>query len=165
MADDYYGTVAEADTYFTDRGEATWTGTDAVKEEAMRRAAVFIDGQYRHQFPGYPAGGRDQALEWPRNWAADIYDYAIPSDEVPREVKEASYEAALRELVTPGSLLPDWDPGAQNKRVKVDVIEVERSAPYGAGSVLPVLTICNRILARVLSGAPLGGMFGKTARI
>lgn len=161
----FYGTVAEADTYHTERGNTDWAGTDAEKETAMRRGSEYIDQQYRTRFPGWPTGDRSQVLEWPRNWAFDIYQNDIPSDEVPREVEQASYEAALRELLVPGSLQPDWNPASQNKRVKVDVIEVESAAVYGPQSVLPVVNIIRGIIAPVLTGPVGSAIAGSTARV
>jgi len=160
----HYGTVAEADTYHSERGNTLWTGTDEVKETAMLRGSQYIDQQYRTQFPGWPTVDRDQVLEWPRNWAFDIYRNDIPSTEVPREVKQASFEAALRELVTPDSLQPDWNPANQNKREKVDVIEVEKMAIYGPTSVLPIVNIIRGIISPVLTGPMGSSISGGVAR-
>lgn len=161
----FYGSVAAADAYHLARGNTGWSGTDAEKEAALLRGSEYIDQQYRSRFPGWPTDQRDQVLEWPRNWAFDIYENDIPSNEVPREVEQASYEAALRELTDPGSLQPDWNPGSQNRRVKVDVIEVESSAVYGPQSVLPVVNIIRGIIAPVLTGPAMSSIGGRTARV
>lgn len=161
----FYGTVAEADAYHAERGNAGWTGGEATKEIAMRRGSAYIDQAYRSQFPGWPTDDRDQELEWPRNWASDIYGNSIAADEVPIEVKRASFEAALRELVEPGALQPDWSPSAQLKREKADVIEVENMAPYGPQSVLPVVNVIRGIIAPVLTGGVGSSVSGSTARV
>lgn len=161
----FYGTVSGADTYFSDRGVDTWAGADELKEEALLRGSIYIDSTYRGRFPGWPTEQRDQVREWPRADAYDIYGNSIPSTETPREVEQATYEAALRELVEPGSLNPDFDPSAQNKHEKVDVIEVEKMAPYGPQSVKPVVNIIAGIIAPVLTGGVGSGIAGQSARI
>jgi len=162
-----YGTLAEANAYHLSRGNTLWAGTDEAKDIARLRGSEYVDATYRAQFPGWPTGDRSQLREWPRNWAYDIYHNDIPATEVPREVKESSYEAALRELVTPGSLQPDWNPANQNKREKVDVIEVEveKMAIYGPTSVLPIVNIIRGIIRPVLTGSSLSMIAGNTARI
>lgn len=161
---DFYGTLAAADTYHSARGNTTWTGDDAAKNIALLRGSEYIDQAFRSAFPGYKAGSRDQLREWPRLNAADIEGIPLDYETVPDEVMWASYEASLRELVSPGSLLPDYDPGGQQKRVKVDVIEVEFSAPHGVSSVLPIITIIRGILAPILTGSVSSGIAGRAVR-
>ena len=160
----FYGTLAAADTYHSDRGNTTWTGTDEAKNIALLRGSEYIDQAFRSSFPGYKTLLRSQLREWPRAWAVDIAGNSLDSTVVPVEAEKASYEAALRELVTPGSLLPDYAPGTQQKRVKVDVIEVEYSAPHGAASVLPIIAIIRGILAPILTGSGTSGVAGRAVR-
>lgn len=160
----FYGTAADADTYHDDRGNATWTGTDSVKETALLRASEYVDYQFRPSFPGYKAGLRSQTREWPRDWAYDEENNSIPSDEVPIEVERATYEAALRELTDPGSLLPDFTPNQQVKREKVDVLEVEYTGPMGPESAKPILTIVRGILQPILTGPAVSGNIGSSVR-
>lgn len=161
---DFYSAIASADTYHTARGNTTWTGTDELKNAAMLRGSEYIDGAYRSGFPGYKTGERDQLREWPRSDAYDIEGNYLDPDVVPNEVFNATYEAALRELVSPNSLLPDYNPAGQQKRVKVDVIEIEYTAPHGAQSVLPIITIIQGILAPVLTGSVDSGIAGRAVR-
>ena len=160
-----YGTLAAADTYHAERGNTTWTGSDADKDAARLRATEYIDQAYRSSFPGYKTEQRDQDREWPRSDAFDIEGNYLDHTTVPIEVENATYEASLRELISPGSLLPDFNPGGQRKRVKVDVIEIEYAAPYGAESVVPIITIIQGILAPVLTGSLSSGIAGKAERI
>jgi hypothetical protein len=162
---DYYGTLAAADTYHAARGNSTWTGTNAAKEIALLRGSEYIDQAYRSGFPGYKTELRDQLREWPRAWAVDTDGVSIGSTVVPDEVINASYEAALRELVDAGSLLPDYTPGGQEKRVKVDAFEVEYTAPHGAASVLPVISIIRGILTPILTGSVNSNIAGRAVRI
>ncbi len=50
---DSYVSVADADTYWTDRNNLDWATTDvADKEKALRDATVFIDGSYEGRWIG-----------------------------------------------------------------------------------------------------------------
>lgn len=152
---DAYATLAEADAYHAAIGNATWTGTDAAKEAAIRRATQWLDGRYRGSFPGLPVRGRLQALEWPRSDVSDINEFAVPSDAIPREIVAATAEAALRELVTPNSLTPDYVAASAVTREKVGPLEVQYSETGGSASVRPIVTVIDEILSglfRVSSG-------------
>jgi len=60
-----YVSVADADAYHAQFGNANWAAaTLASKESALRRAAQYIDTQYR--FRGDPLNDT-QALAWPRS--------------------------------------------------------------------------------------------------
>ena len=91
---DFYGTLIAADAYHLARGNTTWTGTDELKNAAMLRGTEYIDQAYRSDFPGEKTGQRAQLREWPRVDAVDINGNYIPTDEVPDEVPDATYEAA-----------------------------------------------------------------------
>lgn len=162
---DYYGTISAADTYHSDRGNTTWTGDNTVKGVAMLRGSDYIDLAYKASFPGVKTDSRDQLREWPRVGAADVEGIALDTEAVPDEVVKASYEAALRELVSAGSLLPDFTPSAQKKSVTVDVIKIEYNAPHGVQSVLPVIPLIRGILAPILTGRVVSGLAGKAVRI
>jgi hypothetical protein len=157
-----YGTLADANTYHTARGNTAWTGTDAVKLAALERATDYIDGRYRwllpsgrweSMFPGERTDGRAQEREWPRTDAEDYDGNAIPDDEVPVEVENATYEAALRELVTPGSLSPDFVPSGQVIKEKVGPIEVGYASPQATANQLPnrpIIPVIDEIIAPVV---------------
>lgn len=115
-----YASVAQADSYFADRGNADWAAlTTTEKEQALIKATDFIEATYRSAWKG----GRvtsTQALSWPRvEVSAD--GFPIPSNIVPLPVTKACAELAIR--ATAGTLLADQ--GQQVKREKVDVLEVE----------------------------------------
>ena len=149
---DSYATLAEANTYHTDHGTTAWTGTDALKENALRRAVDWLDFTYRTRFSGSRADDRDQNLEWPRDNAYDIADVFIVNTEIPIEIKRAQIEAALRELVAPGSLSPDYTASEQLK--SLDVFQVVKREFFGGGEnvVLPVLHIVDGILSGLIGG-------------
>jgi hypothetical protein len=162
---DFYGTLAAANTYHTDRGNTTWTGADEDLNIALLRGSEYVDQGYRTQFPGEKTGLRAQVREWPRTGATDTEGNAIGVDEVPVAILYATYEAALRELTVPGSLQPDYNPGGQQKSVKVDVIAIEYTAAHGAQSVIPIINIINGILAPILTGGGINTTIsGRAAR-
>ncbi len=62
-------TLAYADAYHSALGNSTWTGTDALKEAAIRRATAYVSESYN--WDGVRSNGRNQALEWPRTGVID----------------------------------------------------------------------------------------------
>ncbi|HEB0696465.1 TPA: hypothetical protein RY210_001623 [Pseudomonas aeruginosa] len=161
MADAYYGTVAGADAYHQARGNAAWAAAaEADKEAALARASAYIDGLGTQQpvsgcvlvFPGKKAGGRAQALQWPRSGAVDRDGEPVPADEVPREVEQATYEAALRELLKPGSLNPDYVATTAVKRAKVGPLETEFFGPADGAEQpnKPFVGVINDLLVPIM---------------
>jgi hypothetical protein len=125
-----YASVADCDTYHSNRGNAAWTGDAAAKEAALREATAFLEDKYRGLWRGRRCH-ETQRLHWPRYGVVDQDGFTIDFDIVPIEVKDALCEAALRAIA--GNLTPDLDRGGEIKRQKVDVIETEYkdNAPAG----------------------------------
>lgn len=141
-----YISVANADAYFTARGNATWAAitTTALKEEALRRATDYMVQVYRQRWQGYRMTDT-QALDWPRSGVVvDAYRY-VDTDEVPTEVAHACAELAVR--ASAGELVSDLSRVA--RRVKVDVIETE----YEPGSLHKSYPAVSRLLAPFLKSA------------
>ena len=115
-----YSTVALADGYFADRGNADWAALDTTaKQQALIKATDFLEATYRTAWKGYRVSST-QALSWPRvDVVAD--GFPIPANIVPLPVAYACAELAIRSTTT--TLLADQ--GQQVKREKVDVLEVE----------------------------------------
>ncbi|WP_434033588.1 DnaT-like ssDNA-binding protein [Cupriavidus sp. a3] len=82
-----YVSVAEADSYHGDRGNANWSAA-TTKEAALINATSYVDSLYR--FQGLRASDT-QALEWPRAGVTGI----------PKRLKDAVCELALRALSGP----------------------------------------------------------------
>lgn len=162
---DVYGTVAGYKSYILERYNTVVTDLDADILAASLRGSEYIDAAYREQFPGYKTGLRDQIREWPRVGAYDNEGQTIEDDEIPREVENAAYEASLRELVTPGSLNPDYDPTTQVKSEKVGPIAVEYTAPHGPNAVRPIIPIIGSIIAPVLVVGVASRVAGRSERI
>jgi hypothetical protein len=152
-----YAAVETADAYHSARGNSTWaeasTSPDQGKTAALIRATTAIDAIYRARFPGTKANGRDQSLEWPRIDATDNEGEEIAEDEIPQEIVDAVCEAALRELVEAGSMMPDLERGGSVRRLKAGSVEIE----YGNNaSARTAFTIIDGILAGLLGAASSG---------
>lgn len=107
-----YCSLADATTYHAAMGNAAWAAlaTDALREQALRRATAYMGQTYRLRWSGYRKTDA-QALDWPR------YDAVKPDSTVgrfmayysdsivPTEVRNACAELALKASV--GELLAD----------------------------------------------------------
>lgn len=151
-ASDSYGTEVEATTYHTAMGNSDWTGTTGEKEAALRRAAVWLDGAYRSRWPGSRASGRAQAREWPRSSAYDYDGVLMDDTTIPTEVAQAQFEAALAELLSPGSLSPRLSSSQIVKSERVGPIAVEYavSEKSGVEAIYPVLGVVERLLSGIV---------------
>lgn len=108
-----YVDVAFADAHHLDRGNAGWTGSATVKEQAIVRATDYVDKRFGRKFRGFRQG-KAQALEWPRIDAFDDDDFLFSDvDVIPRQLKKAVAEYALRALLlkplAPDPALPFQD--------------------------------------------------------
>lgn len=117
-----YASVADADARQTALGNTTWTGTDAAKESALRRATEYMEQAYRTRWKGTRLT-RAQALSWPR-YGAIVDTWDVPLTEVPADVVSACIDLALRALA--GDLNPDLERAVI--REKVGSLETEYSA-------------------------------------
>lgn len=123
--------VLEADAYASSRGWTNWTGSDATKEAALRRGQDYVAGLYN--------------ARWATRW---------DNDDAPEPVRFAIVEAARRELVAPGSLLPDVTPGTVKKSVALSgaVSVTYAVGEDAAGSMKPVLSVIDGLLVGLISG-------------
>lgn len=137
------------DTYHSARGNSTWTGDDADKETAIRRASFFLSNSFSWQ--GYKISARSQALAWPRSGVVDSDGYSVASDEVPDEIEQACAEIALRELVTPGTMTPDYTPSDRVKSEKFGSVAFDYDMSVsGPESVRPVLLVVRDLIGPLL---------------
>lgn len=146
-----YGTSAGFIAYHLARGR-TIADDAAVNNAALLIASEYIDQKYRGSFPGYKTGGRDQEREWPRGWAFDREGYSLPVDAVPREVENATYEAAYQQWSAPGSLFVNATLGQTLRSVSVEgavsltysgasnIFDMQLSMPSVDAAIAPVLT-------------------------
>lgn len=94
--------LAEVDAYHSTRGNAAWTGSDDVKQQAIIRATDYIELIDSSKFRGCPEF-EVQRLSFPRLYLVDRYGRSITG--IPEKYKNAIAEYALRALS--GSLLQD----------------------------------------------------------
>jgi len=116
-----YISVADASTYFSNRGVTTWASiaSDALREAALRKATDYMTATYRNRWEGFRYT-EDQALDWPREGVVRD-SWAVGYDEVPIEVQRACAEFALK--AASAELQEDLTRGVV--REKIDVIEIE----------------------------------------
>lgn len=122
---DALDTLAAVSAHFAAYAEPTgWSAaSDSDKEAAIRRASSWLSSYFR--WKGSRVDGRSQGLAWPRSGVTDCDGNAVPTDEVPIEVKRALYAATSFEFLTPGGLTPTVTPAQQVRRQKVGPIERE----------------------------------------
>jgi hypothetical protein len=169
-----YISVDDADEYFAARGVTTWTGTDAAKEEALRKGATYLDNAYRGKWRGYRSN-EDQALAWPRaSWPANqaffetstrantIQDedgYNIANNAVPRQIKHANCEAALLYL-SGEDPMEALSRGGAIKRTRVKAGPVEKETEYSeSASSVDRYPVIEGLLRSLVTGQP-GASFG-----
>lgn len=155
-----YASEDDLGTYSDDRGITLASG-DA--EAALIRATAFIDARYGSSFAGYQKSGRSQGLQWPRSAAYDAGDWLIPEDEVPKEVIQATCEAAIRELTSPNSLMPDLERGGAIQSIRAGSVGITYASNASSKTTF---TLIDGILSNVLTGngGSGGGLFGKVVR-
>lgn len=152
---DVYISVANADTYWSNKNNSTWSAAStANKEKALREATQFIDGAFSFIGTQNP----DNVLAFPRydvyittgNFAGISYD----STTIPPQVEDACCELALEALSA--RIMAVESRGGLVKREKVDVVEVEYMdwAPSGktygfAAMILKPLTIGSKTIRKL----------------
>lgn len=160
---DAFITLAFADAYHTAKGNTTWTGTDALKENAIRRATTYLSNSYT--WKGLRSHGRSQALMWPRAGIWDQEGYGIPSDQIPIEIQNATAEIALRELVTPGAMNPDFVASDLVKKETIGPMSVEYAlASVSADAQRPVLLIVRDMVSQFLEAGAGNSIVGSSFR-
>lgn len=162
-----YGTADGFVTYFTERNKDVTPYDDAEINAALIVASEWIDGVYGSTFVGRKTGGFLQENEWPRV-NATVFDgegdfanyYTFPDNTVPTEVIRATYEAAFRQLVSPGTLNPDYTPN-KYKRVAIDgAISVEYTQFSNASETILSISNIDMLLYKLLDRSNAGAMSG-----
>lgn len=159
-----YGTSSAAIAYHAARGNSAWAAaTPDAQDQARLRASDYIDNNWRMLFQGYKTGGRAQEREWPRKdvlvWNGAQQE-GLDSSAVPVEIENATYEAALRELASPGYFNPDIIPGKSKKSVSVSgAVSVE----YWSDDMRPVVEKIGLILGPLfaVTGGLSSGLSGE----
>lgn len=122
-----YISVADADTRMTNLGNTNWTTLTATeKEQALRRATVYMEQAYRSRWSGY-RNGDTQALSWPRNGVVIDRYILVDDDVVPAAVADACADLAFRAAA--GDLNADLERGVVRKKVGPLETEYDRASP------------------------------------
>jgi hypothetical protein len=150
-----YISIADAITYLTSRGDATFAAAIlAAQEAALRNATDFMVAQYRFGWGGYRFN-TVQNLDWPRIYvpitdAAAMgfgqgYPLYYPFNAVPLPVAQVCADLALRALTAP--LSPDVP--RVKKSVQIGPLKVDYDSNY---SVTPTFVAVLNKLAPYLTG-------------
>lgn len=121
-----YISVSEADDYHTSyTASSAWSdAATGDKEIALRQATQWIDTQYDNRWKGQRVD-EDQALAWPRYSVVDSDGYAYDSDEIPRRLRHATAELALRALSEDiYADITQANTGISEESKKVDVLQI-----------------------------------------
>jgi hypothetical protein len=105
-----YAAVAELVSYTGDRGVDISSADTQAREQALVNASQYLDQKYGPRWKGL-RNSRDQGLDWPRYEVVDRNGFPLPSNEVPKEIVNATLELAIRKIQGT-SLEPDV-PAAQ----------------------------------------------------
>lgn len=138
-----YVSVADADARQTALGITAWTGSDTVKEQALRRATAFMEQRYRSRWKGTRLL-RAQALSWPR-YGVLVDGFDIESTIVPDEVANACADLAVKALSE--TFNDDLERGIV--REKVGPLETEYDAFASQAKRYPAI---DQMLAPFLQG-------------
>ena len=124
---DSYLSLADADTYWAAHGTpAAWTGaTTDEKEAGLRLGTQFLDIRFLLRWKG-TRWKWDQALDWPRHSVIDEDGFSLQVSPLPRQLKDATPEAALRSIEDT-ILIPDTQAssGIIMQRDHVGTLETE----------------------------------------
>jgi hypothetical protein len=154
-----YAAVADADSYWTARGDSVWpAAADSDKEVALRKATAYLDDAYRGRWigivtnAGEPAVGTTpgvpgQALSWPRAEGSRyrlrptfllplqdaIEGVFIGQQQIPAQLVKATCEAAR--LVLTGTILePTLIRGNAIKSVSSSLGPLKKETVYQDGA-------------------------------
>jgi hypothetical protein len=130
-----YATVAFADQYHSDRGNAAWAAlTVAVKEAALRNATGYMLQNYRPRWQSFRVTAA-QALDWPRAWVRmpdAPYGYGsfaafVANNVVPNEVQWACVELAL--IASTADLNPTLSQATLEEKVAEIAVKYDHTSP------------------------------------
>lgn len=149
-----YGSDAEFQAYAEARDKYDPALAQGTLAGARQRGSDYLDAMYEDRFPGNPTGGADQERAWPRTGATDRYGNAIGPGVVPQRIVNASYEAALIEIVSPGALSAVVSGTSLVKRERVEgAVEVEYAVSENtvlATAIRPVASAIEGMLTPLL---------------
>lgn len=147
---DSWASLEEAADYALKYGRSFPTSPVEPAEQALRRGRQVIDVLYAPRYPGEQTS-TTQALSWPRKYVC-YRGGVLADDAIPDELKAAQIEAAIRELATPNSMLPDLERGGGIRSLKAGSVAIEYA---GNASARTTFTAIDGILSGLLGTASL----------
>jgi len=167
----FYGSAAAFTTYSEARSRtilAAWT--TAVIEAALLISSEWLDDRYDSVWTGYATDGFTQTRRWPRASAStNTYpQYIFADTETPDNVDSAVYEAAFRELTTPGALRADFTSSKYMKVAISGALAVEYDNSNNSADVQLQIPIIDSLMAPLLdenSQGSFSSLSGKVSRI
>lgn len=156
-----YASVADANTYFAKRLNAAWDELDDIddKEPALIKATDFMERVYGQKWIGTRTS-ETQALSFPREGVKRVggWNY-YDNDEIPREVKVACMELALK--VSSEPLAADLTADDFIEAVTIGPISInyKESSP-----AVKIYREINDLLAPLFGGIASSGMAVKVIR-
>lgn len=141
-----YISVVDATTYHASMGNAGWVGTQTQMEVALRQATQYLDTTYRFRGTTIKKNQPQQALMWPRFGV--YFNNAYIQWPINRVI-QATCEAALRALVSPGSLTVDQS-DAQLLDVTVGPVSAKFQSYQQGGQVR--FKVVDKLLAPFVNG-------------
>ena len=144
---DAYVSVADCDAYHTALGNTSWTGLDAAKEAAIRKATMWVDNAYRGRWKGIRCDST-QPLAWPRWDVTDEDGLYVDSATIPTAIANATCEAALR-IIAGTDLDPDRDRGGRIKSESVGSLSVVYADGAPSGTTYPRI---DRMVSGLVAG-------------
>lgn len=112
-----YVSMSYADDYHSKHGNTAWAAaTEPDREVALREGTSWIDARFKRLWQGWRVD-KDQPLDFPRQEVYYPDGWLVGSTVIPRDLKDAVCEAALRALS--GDLDPDLARGGRVKSQSV----------------------------------------------
>lgn len=141
-----YASLEAATAYHAAHGNAAWAlAVESDREAALVRATAFLDGSFGGRWPG-ERYSQDQALDWPRCYAWDRDGW--PLTDVPQGIVNATCEAALVELASPGALSKKNEIGLKS----LSVGSISKTWTGASASVATAYPAIRQALARIIKG-------------
>lgn len=167
----YYGSESGFRDYFEARGKDVPAEWDAdIINAALLVASEWVDDVYGPQFSGYKTGLFVQDREWPRVGATTntVPKHVFADSDIPDRVKNATYEAAYRQIGTPDILSKDYTPN-KYKSVSIDgALSVDYATFNQANDIQNQFIVIDRLLSPLLNQTGIGGisnLSGNTVRV
>ena len=145
-----YGDNGDFTAWLAENGYTLPAGAPSA-DVLRQRGSSYIDAVYGARFVGSVVDPQ-QERQWPRDGAI-VNGKAFPADVVPTAVIRASYQAALQEANSPGSLSVVGTASGAVKRVKVGQIEKEYQTADSDGTasgITPLISLVDGMLAPFL---------------